>query len=148
MRRTIPVALDTCAAVALAVWLGGLLACWLLLAPSLREAPAVQPIFEQVLRRFSAVAEACGVILVAVQWVLRRRYQKIRTLYIADGVRMLGIFVALFFAEYGRYVLIPTLLRSGSTDALATLTALAMVQAALLVGYAALTGWLQSRPAG
>lgn len=146
MKRNIPLILDTLAFTALAVWLGGLAVCWAALVPAVHAAggePAASDIFVETLRRLSAIIESCGIILAALQWVLRRRYQRIRNLFVADGVRMLILFFALFFAEYGRYVLIPALLRTHSFAAYATLEGLALGQAVLLVVYAAITVWLQ-----
>src|SRR5690348_4203242 len=134
MKRYIPVVLDTIAVLALAVWLGGLAVCWLVLSPLVRGAStadgvAVQRVFAEAVRRFSSFAETCGIILVAIQWALRRRYQSNQRLYVMDGVRMVGIFVALFAAEYGRYVLIPTLSRTHSPAAVGALAGFAIVQA-------------------
>ena len=149
MKRYIPLVLDTIAVIALAVWLGGLAVCWLALAPvvqstSANAMPGAQILFAETLRRFSSNAELCGVVLAALQWVLRRRYQNDRPLYIADGARMLAMFVALFAAEYGRYVLIPTLIKTHSPAAFNALAGFAVVQAILLVGFAAVSLWLLS----
>ena len=149
MKRYVPLILDTIAVVALAIWLGGLAACWMALAPAMHATPAdalpaAQKVFAETLRRFSAVTESCGVILAALQWVLRRRYQHNQMLFVADGVRMLAMFVALFAAEYGRYVLIPTLIKTQSPAAVNALAGFAIVQGVLLVGYATITSWLQS----
>ena len=148
MRRTIPPVLDTIAVVALALWLGGLAACWLVLSPAVRALPAesaatAQLLFVETLRRLSTHIEVSGLVLAALQWVMRRRYQRDRTLFIADGVRMLVLFIALFCAEYGRYVLIPTLLKTQAPAAYTVLSGLAVAQAVLLIGYAATTARLQ-----
>jgi putative copper export protein len=148
MRRFIPLILDTIAVVALAVWLGGLVACWMVLSPTVNGMPVetipmAQKLFAETLRRFSGVVEACGLVLAAIQWVLRRRYQRDQSLFVADGARMLVVFVALFCAEYGRYVLIPTLLKTQAPAAASTLAALAVAQAVLLIGYTGITGWLR-----
>lgn len=137
------------AVVALAIWLGGLAACWMALAPVVHDTPvevlpAEQKVFAETLRRFSALAETCGVALAALQWVLRRRYQHNKPLFVADGARMLTLFVALFATEYGRYILIPTLKTSQSSAALNSLAGFALAQAVMLIGYAAITVWLQS----
>jgi hypothetical protein len=105
--------------------------------------PASQKLFAETLRRFSGIVEACGLVLAAIQWVLRRRYQRDQSLFVADGARMLVVFVALFCAEYGRYVLIPTLLKTQAPAATSTLAVLAVAQAVLLIGYAGITGWLR-----
>ncbi len=149
MKRYVPLVLDTIAVVALAVWLGGLAVCWLALAPAVQSTsanamPGAQVLFAETLRRFSSNAELCGVVLAALQWVLRRRYQDDRQLYIADGARMLAMFGALFASEYGRYVLIPTLIKTHSPAAFNALAGFAVVQAILLIGFVAVTLWLQS----
>ena len=149
MKRYVPLTLDTIAVLALAVWLGGLAVCWLALAPATHGAPAeaipaAQKLFAETLRRFSAIAESCGIVLAAIQWVLRRRYERSRPQFLADGVRMVAMFVALFAAEYGRYVLIPTLTKTQSPGALNAIAGCAVAQAVLLAGYAAVTLWLQS----
>jgi hypothetical protein len=74
---------------------------------------------------------------------MRRRYQRDRTLFIADGVRMLVLFVALFCAEYGRYMLLPAMPQAGSPVLFNLLSGMATVQAVTLVGYVAITGWMQ-----
>jgi len=144
MKRHIPVILDTLAIVALAVWLGGLAVCWLVLAPSLYSAPteaahAVQTVFAETLRRFSAITETCGIVLAALQWVLRRRYQRVQSLFVTDGFRMVAMFIALFFAEYCRYGLIPALIKAPGPSIYSVLEALAVLQAIALVAYGALT---------
>ena len=90
------------------------------------------------------MTESCGVILAALQWVLRRRYQHNETLFVGDGVRMLVLFVALFAAEYGRYVLVPAYAKIPSASVYGALVGLGILQAVLLIGYVAITGWLQT----
>ena len=148
MKRYIPLILDTLAVVALAAWLGGLSVCWLVLSPTVSATPAdttslAQTLFAEALRRFGGGVEVCGLVLVALQWVLRRRYQRDQRFFVADGVRTLVLFIALFCAEYGRYVLIPTLIRTQAPAAGSTLAVLALIQAILLVAYAGITRWLQ-----
>lgn len=148
MKRYVPLVLETIGGLALAIWLGGLAVMWLVLAPSAHSVagasqPAALALFEETLRRFSVVIEACGIVIAAVQWVLRRRYARDKSRFVADGVRMVIVFIALFGAEYCRYVLLPTLLKTHSSGAYSTLMAMAVLQAVLLVGYATITGWLQ-----
>ncbi len=149
MKRYIPLLLDTCALVALALWLGGLAVCWTVLAPTTRSIPsdglaAAHDVLNRTVYRFSAIVELCGLVLVALQWVLRRRFQRSKSLFVVDGARTLVVFIALFCGEYGRYVIIPTLIKSDSAGAYTTLAILALVQAILLIGYMAVTGWLHS----
>jgi hypothetical protein len=148
MRRFIPLILDTASIAALAVWLGGLAACWMVLRPAAYAMPvesmrAAQQVFAESLRRMGGIIEVSGLVLAAIQWVLRRRYQRDRPLYIADGARTLILFIALFCAEYSRYVLIPALMKTDAPAVVTILAALAVAQALLLIGYVGVTGWLQ-----
>ena len=149
MKRYIPLLLDTLTVVALAVWLGGLALCWLVLFPTVHSLSAdsveiAQRVFAETLRRFSAVTETCGIILAALQWVLRRRYQRTQSLFVADAVRTVAMFVALFCAEYGRYGLVPALIRTSNSNIYQGLQALAVVQALMLLAFAAITVHLLS----
>ncbi|HLJ54952.1 MAG TPA: hypothetical protein VKT77_07915 [Chthonomonadaceae bacterium] len=144
MKRLIPPTLDTIAWLALAVWLGGLTACWLVVGPAVRHTggPIASALFTETLRRFGGTAEICGAVLVGVQWLLRRRYQADRQLFILDAVRTLALFVAFFAAEYSRYILIPRLQKGLTAFGLPEIT---VAQALFLVVYAAITVWLQGR---
>ena len=149
MKRHIPLILDTLAVLALAIWLGGVALCWLVLAPTVNSvisanAAQSQQLFADILRRFSAIIETCGIVLVALQWVLRRRYQRDRQKFVADGLRMVATFMALFAAEYGRYGLIPALIRSPGSGVVSTLEGFAIFQAVMLVVYAGITVHLLS----
>lgn len=148
MRRYIPMALDLWRLIAFALWLGGLSIIWMVLSPALHAVPtashaAAQMLFNEVLRRFGAVCEVCGIIIAAEQWVMRRRYRSTRNRFVADGARTLLIFGALFSAEFSRYIQLPALLKGDAANALPALSLSASVQAAMLIGYAAITSWLQ-----
>jgi hypothetical protein len=145
MKQYVPLILDTISAAALAVWLGGLVVIWAVLAP-LGHGPGaeIQPWFVDGLRRFASIAEACGIIVAAVQWALRRRYQKDRGLFVLDGLRMLVLFAALLCSEYGKYLILPAMTASKTALGLSTLTVLADVQGAALAGFIAMTIRLQT----
>jgi len=146
MKQHVPLILDTISAVALAIWLGGIVVIWAVLAPLGHPAGAeVHPWFVEGLRRFSVVAESCGIIIAAVQWALRRRYEKDRHLFVVDGLRMLVLFAALLCAEYGRYLVIPALAASKTSLGLSTLTILADIQGAALAAVTTITIWLLGR---
>jgi hypothetical protein len=145
MKRAFPVLFDTLSALALAVWLGGLVAFFAVV-----EAGVPGKALNSILTRVGGLIEVCGIVMIGVQFLMRRRYQRSRSLFISDGVRQLLTFAALFVAEFGRYGPLRVLGTEGAgqTHALQVYTSLAILQIALLVGVIALTAWLQQpRPA-
>lgn len=155
IRVAVATAIDTAQYVGLALWLGGVVAAtWI--APAALAATAGQARLPQdmagieTLRRLGPVAEVCGVVLIAAQYLLRRRYQGRRSLFIADGVRQLLTFAALLALEYAHRSVLPAVDAAGPAGRIAaaarlwpTLTALDALQVALLVAVAAVTAWLQ-----
>ncbi|MDW8207607.1 MAG: hypothetical protein RMJ43_07195 [Chloroherpetonaceae bacterium] len=97
-RRAVVVALEVLHAVALGVWSGGsVVLCWLVWRAG------GGGVVGDVARWFSGVVEVCGVVVVGVQFVLRRRYAGWRVGYVWDGVRQLVTFGAFFAGEWVRY---------------------------------------------
>ncbi|HZP84466.1 MAG TPA: hypothetical protein VFB21_22720 [Chthonomonadaceae bacterium] len=130
MKRALPIVLDTLHALALGVWLGGLVVLWGIV-PSVVPAASLS----EAARRFGGLVQFCGLVMLGVQFALRRRYQRDRAGFIGDGVRQLLTFGALFLAVLARY---------GSNSAsVSAFLGLAAVQILLLVGITALTLWLQ-----
>lgn len=153
MKRVFPILLDILHDIALAVWLGGLVLFLSVAAGpwTLSRSPldATNVVLGVVWSGLGGWAERCGIVMVAVQFVLRRRFQRSRTRYIGDGVRQLLTFAALLLTEY--------LHRSPNSHALlqshtvpgATILApnsvfmnLCLVQSLLLIAVIALTAWL------
>jgi hypothetical protein len=143
MKRALPIVLDTLHALALAVWLGGLAMLWLTLVPVARQTPAPglasgSAILNSVWRGQVEWALRCGITMIGVQFLLRRRYQRNRPRYIGDGVRQLLTFGALLLALYA-----PRGNPFAAANGFSMLMALAVAQAALLIAVTALTAWLQ-----
>ncbi|HZO86792.1 MAG TPA: hypothetical protein VFB38_00530 [Chthonomonadaceae bacterium] len=148
MKRAVPLILDTLHALALAVWLGGLVTFWFVIIPTVQLGPRLtfneaNAIFGGPQARLGRWIELCGLMMIGVQFLLRRRYQGDRARFIGDGVRQLLTFGALLLAEYARYSRPPpgVFYPGGGINAL--LIGLAIAQIALLAGVAALTAWLQ-----
>ena len=141
MKRWIPLILDTLFSVAWAVWLGGLVLL-------LTARPPI-PVYLQMANRLGGLIELGGIVMVAIQFLLRRRYQRSRPFFIADGVRQLVTFGAFLVAEIGRYSLFPVMesvIASGKINDYSRLqflqNLLSLAQIVLLLAIAALTAWL------
>ena len=156
MKRTLlPTLLDTLHALALMLWLGGIVVIGAIVAPAafhvvgLTKMQAGSVVGES-LRRLGPVIEICGIVMVAAQYLLRRRYLRSRTLFLADSVRQVVTLGALLLAEYGKYVLFPALDAARAANNMAAFdqshhlySSLAMAQVWLLFAVAVLTAWLQ-----
>ncbi|MCX6382015.1 MAG: hypothetical protein NT023_21490 [Armatimonadetes bacterium] len=159
MKKTVVGLLDTLHTLALAVWLGGLVILTLLVAPTIFQGTALaeadaREVYGLLLGRFVYWADACGVTMLAVQFLLRRRFQKNQTHFVMDGVRQLLTFVALLLAEMSFRNLLPNLNTAKRIGELShivklqgTYALLAASQAGALLLIAVLTVWL-SLPAG
>jgi len=159
MKKTVVGLLDTLHTLALAVWLGGLVILTLLVAPTIFQGTALaeadaREVYGLLLGRFVYWADACGVTMLAVQFLLRRRFQKNQSHFVMDGVRQLLTFVALLLAEMSFRNLLPNLntaKRIGELSQIVklqgTYALLAASQAGALLLIAALTVWL-NLPAG
>lgn len=147
--------LDTLHTLALAVWLGGLLIIGMAVAPAaFRDVPGLSRmqsgmVVGESLRRFGGIILFCGVIMLAAQFLTRRRYRHDRSLFISDSVRHLLTFAALFLAEFGRQSLFPAMDAARSANKMPefdrlhhTFSTLSMIQVWILAGIAALTAWL------
>lgn len=97
-RRVVVVVLDVLHALALGVWLGGSVVLWWLVVRY-----GGLDVVVAGARWLSGVVELCGVVVVGVQFVLRRRYVREGVRYVWDGVRQLVTFGAFFAGEWVRY---------------------------------------------
>lgn len=100
MKKIVVVLLDTLHALALAIWLGGLVVLTLLVAPVLFQGTALadadaREVYGALLGKFVAWASACGATMFVVQFLLRRRYEKSQTLSVIDDARQVLTFGAL-----------------------------------------------------
>jgi putative copper export protein len=154
MKRTALGIFDTLYLVALAVWLGGLATFGAVASPTLFDGAALSEsqadaLYGAMLRRFTPILEGCAILLIALQFLLRRRYDKNRGQFILDGVRQLSLFAAFLLAEVCFRNLLPNLNASRRLGELAHITRLqgtyailAVVQVGLLVFIAGATAWL------
>ena len=136
MKSTVLILLDTLYTLALALWFGMLAGLFVVAHPGAPDAA-----FALFLHRSSALIEVAGIALVAVQFLLRRRYDRYRQLGVADGIRQLLTFSALLLAEFGRY----SLLKPGHAlvaGEVSTLSLLAAAQMVVLAGVTGITSWL------
>jgi hypothetical protein len=150
MKRSLPFVFEALHLLTLALWLGG--SGLLLLVALPTTAPgsdAARFGMVLMLQGWSRVVEVCGLIAIGIQFLQRRRYQRDRPRYIADGVRQLLTFGAFFLAEYARYQVLPLLV--GSASAVPTnrfielqhiYSLLAGAQFALLIVILGVTSWL------
>jgi hypothetical protein len=137
MKRALPIFLDTLYTLALALWFG--LAAGLLVAAARPGPPdATLSLFVQ---RAGGLTEAAGVVMVGVQFLLRRRYARVRQLMAVDGLRQLLTMGALLLAEFGRYGLFKPGHALVAHD-IGVLCQLAGVQIAMLAAVTAITSWL------
>ncbi len=151
MKRTLPILLDTLHDVALALWLGGVVLFWMLAtsgALQVRNVPleAVNAVLGAAWGVLGLWAERCGLVMIGVQFVLRRRFQRHRPSFVADGVRQLLTFGALLLTEYAyrgtthRAILYSHTVPGGTVTAPdAALMGLCVAQIVLLIGVMALT---------
>lgn len=136
MKITISLILETAHAVALALWLGGQAALILLLSVGIGAAPNLFVVRQQL------VVELSGIVVVAIQYLTRRKYAKIRTLFVADGIRHLITFAALLLAEYMKY--------GGKSKSTGIMVAapiaytMAAAEIGALASVSAITIWLQA----
>lgn len=156
MKRAVPLVLDTLHFLALAIWLGGLTLLLFtvpFIAPYLlKEGAGSAEILEAARLQSIAAAlilfEICGMAMVGVQFLLRRRYRHDRNLFVADGLRHLLTFGAFFLTEYARYQLLPKmtglLAAAERAPADGTYLVFAALQVLLLTGIGALTVWIHS----
>ena len=155
MKRALPIVLDVLHALALALWLGGVALFWLLTSSGLAQGHGGVPtepanaLLGAAWGSLGLWAERCGLVMVGVQFVLRRRFQRNRSRFIGDGVRQLLTFSALLVTEYAhrslqyRSILQTHTVPGGSFVAAdSTLMSLCAIQAALLIAVIALTAWL------
>lgn len=147
MKRNLIILLDTVQALALSVWLGGAAIFWLALAPLASgsagaDAGAFHTLLAAAQLRVGSVIQICGIAIVGVQFVLRRRYQRDRTRFLVDGIRQACTLGALFIEEFPRYVHTAngTMMSAGINSTLIGLGAAQVVLLAIVVG---LTTWLQ-----
>jgi hypothetical protein len=156
MRRAIIILLESLHTIGLTVWLGGLIIIGAAVAPAafhhagLTESQAAIVVGESV-RLFTRLAEWSGLAMVGVQFLLRRRYQRDRALYIGDGVRQLIVCGALLAAEFCRYTLFPEMDAARMIHDTVRFkhlhhvyTSVSMVQLVLLIVVAGIGAWLQA----
>jgi uncharacterized membrane protein len=155
MRRAFVIALDTLHTLGLVVWLGGLIMIGAVVAPAAFHIagftrPQSASVVGESLRLFGRYAELSGAFMVGIQFLLRRRYQYDKTLYLGDALRQFITLGALMAAEYCRSILFPALDASQAAHRTAQFdhlhhayTSISMVQVGLLVAVAGLTSWLQ-----
>ncbi len=141
MKKTVVGLFDTLHTLALALWLGGLVVLTLLVAPILFQGTALseadaREVYALLLGRFVYWADACGVTMLAVQFLLRRRFEKNQTHFVTDGVRQLLTFVALLLAEMSFRNLLPNLKTSRRVGELAHILRLEGTYAVLVVSQA------------
>jgi hypothetical protein len=153
MRIRIALILDMLHALALALWLGGLVMLIGVAIPAFASKPdwlASDPkrLIGLLLPAYGRIVEISGLVLIGVQFVLRRRYQRSRTHFIADGVRQLLTFGALFLAEFAHYTLFPTMLAADDRFQAAqnTFVDLGIAQFVLLVLVTGISAWLMLPP--
>jgi hypothetical protein len=118
--------LDTLFLLALAVWLGGIFTLWIAALPPAEKVSSLQ--------HLSGFIEFGGILMVAVQFLMRRRYQSVRLLFITDGARQLLTFAALLLAEMCRYNLFPVMESSLSSGKMEDYTRLARLSTLLTAG--------------
>ena len=160
IKRTVPLLLDILHAVALAVWLGGLVVIAGVVMPTLFPASGLvaemaEKLAGTILRRFLPLVEICGLVMLGAQFLVRRRYQKSQNLFVGDGVRQLLTFGALLLAEMCLRDLLPQMDRARLDGKLALFqslhtlySAFATAQMVVLGLVVALTVWLHAPGGG
>ena len=154
MKKTLVGILDIVHHLAIVLWLGGMVVLGFLVAPTLfqttllAEADA-QKVYRTLLSGFTLWMEICGVTMVVAQFLLRRRYQKQKSLYILDAVRQLCTFVALLLGEMCFRNILPNMNTSKRVGELANVSSLggaystlALAQGAIMLLILSITVWL------
>ena len=95
MSRPLKLAFETIHYLAMSLWIGGEAAVLILITSG--GLPAL------FMARERALIEFWGFIMVAVQWLTRRRFQRQKSLYLIDSARHLLTFAALFVGEWAKY---------------------------------------------
>ncbi len=131
MKISLALVIETLQSLALAIWLGGQAALIVLLSVGYMP--------HQFEVRESSIIELCGIIMVGVQYLTRRRYVSNKPLFLVDGFRHLLTFAALLLSEYMKY---GVKVKSG-TAATATEMVVAGAQIAILTVVSAMGMWLQ-----
>lgn len=138
-KRALPLVMETLHWLALAVWLGSQAALLMLIGGQTSN-----PFFI----RMESTVVYCGILMIGIQYLGRRRYQQDRARSIADAFRQLFTFAALMLAVYIREVLHKKMPADYSFSTFLTHSEIkyAGVQIALLVAVAALSVRLQMDP--
>ncbi len=156
MKSWVPALLDGLHLLALAVWLGGLVTLWLAVMPAAFQASGLtvreaETVVGNCLRGFTGLVEMCGIAMAGAQFALRRRYQAVRALFVADGIRQLLTFGALLLAEFNLRMLLPQMDAARQQanvklfhDLHQNYALLATFQAIILIAVGVITAWLQS----
>jgi hypothetical protein len=131
MKRLLPPVIGGLHYLALALWLGGSLTLLLVLpqsAGSLFGSP-----------RFVRLGETCGIVMLGMQYLERRRYQTDRQLLLWYSIRQLLTFAALFVLLYN-----DTLVAHAPKNSLGTALSMqyAIAQAVLLTLAAIMSVWM------
>lgn len=157
LKSWVPALLDGLHLLALAVWLGGLVTLWLAVMPAAFQASGLtvreaETVVGNCLRSFTGLVEMCGIAMAGAQFALRRRYQAVRALFVADGIRQLLTFGALLLAEFNLRVLLPQMDAARQQanvkvfhDLHQNYALLATFQAIFLIVVGLITAWLQSQ---
>ncbi len=90
------IALEGAEDTAIAVWLGLLVALYVVVQPLLGSANPV--LYKTVALHTAAVYNFCALVALALLWVTRRRYWATSTLKIAEAVRWVLVFLALILS--------------------------------------------------
>jgi putative copper export protein len=150
MRIRVALILDMLHALALSLWLGGVVMLVFAVFPTAITAKGSSALALPVATDAGGLIEICGLVLVGVQFVLRRRYQQSRPHFIADGVRQLLTFGAFFLAEFVRYSLLPAMAQTEAgekfTAHISRHITLSAIQIVLLVFVTGISAWLMLPP--
>ncbi len=90
------IALEGAEDTAIAVWLGVLVALYVVVQPLL--GPANPVLYKSVALHMAAVFNFCALVALALLWVTRRRYWATPTLKIVEAVRWVLVFLALILS--------------------------------------------------
>jgi hypothetical protein len=134
MKITLPLVFETVHALALALWLGADAALIILVSLGAAAMPRIAVVRELAIIEFAAI------VMISIQFLTRHRYKKVRTLYVADGVRHLLTFTALLLAAY-----IMNSVKEKSIGVLESTTAAyatTVAQIVLLTAISSITIWL------
>ncbi len=136
MKRPLPAYADIIEQLTASLWLGSVIS--VLIGTSQSSSAAWILPFTSVAGR---IAEICGLLLVGLYFLGRRRYESVRSLFILDGVRQLIAFGSLFLNELVRY----GVMSSGGNASLGTVKFTFGIQGALLIVMIILNSLLQSK---